>query len=76
MGGRIAVSRVHVGKLRANGKPLVSLEYDNQPIDVPCCLALDGCSVAEVYVLAEAAASLLVGVQPTLGWCYTRALAG
>jgi hypothetical protein len=55
LGGSIAVSRVHVDKLLANGKQLVSLESDNKTIDVPCCLALDGCEVAEVYVLADVA---------------------
>lgn len=53
LGGSIAVSRVHVGKRLANGMQLVSLESDNKTIDVPCCLALDGSSVAEVYVLEE-----------------------
>lgn len=74
LGGSIAVSRGHVGKLLANGKPLVSLEPDKKTIDVPCCRALDGCSVAEVYVLAEVARLPARWRAAFLSHCWSSAL--
>ncbi|CUX76532.1 hypothetical protein PLON_TP00105 [Candidatus Tremblaya princeps] len=72
--GSVAVSRVHVGKLLANGKQLVSLESDNKTLDVPCCLARDGCSVAEVYVLAEVASLPASWRAAFLPHCWSSAL--